>query len=375
MGGVGSYLEEIVPLQVERFGVDSVRIVLPAEHAEHCSRLPGPVLRTFPAKGSGRLGSSLRMAAVACAELRRMRPDVVHLHSTFAGFMMRPLLSLLSGHHKVVYCAHGWAFDRDGLRWQKHLYELVERIWSCWCDRVVCVSRSDVAGALRIGIAPHRIRLVVNGIQDQQTAPAPAAEPGIWPEGRLRVLFVGRLDQQKGLDVLLKAMEMLGDRAFAVVVGTPVVGGKETRGIPCNVRMLGWLSRDQISSLYSAADVLVISSRWEAFGLVAVEAMRAGVAVVATRVGGLPEVVQDGVTGFLVDRDSPEKLAHALSGLDRQRLVAMGAAGRQRYLRLFQAERLLEELGAVYRSLNSPCPARPTREQPQSDPHEHRAGQ
>jgi glycosyltransferase involved in cell wall biosynthesis len=90
-------------------------------------------------------------------------------------------------------------------------------------------------------------------------------------------------------------------------------------------------------------------SRWEGLPIVALEAMRAGLPVVAARVGGIPEAVLDGVTGMLVDPDSPSQLAAALRGLDAATLRRMGASGRRRYEEQFQVGRVVSELDAIYR--------------------------
>ena len=147
-GGVGSYIEDIVALQVARYGESAVRAVLPREHAVHFKRLPAASLRLFDIAASGRSASMLKMALRAFAEMRRFRPEVVHLHSTYAGFVLRPLLALLPGRPRIVYCAHGWAFDREASARSNRWLARIERWWSHACDAVVRSSlrRSCSAG-------------------------------------------------------------------------------------------------------------------------------------------------------------------------------------------------------------------------------------
>jgi glycosyltransferase involved in cell wall biosynthesis len=161
---------------------------------------------------------------------------------------------------------------------------------------------------------------------------------------------VGRLDAQKGVDVMLAAMRELGPAASAVVVGGWVCETREKLDLPPNVTATGWLPRETIQSLYAAADVLAMPSRWEGLPIVALEAMRAGLPVVATRVGGIPEAVEDGVTGLLVDADSPSQLARALRSLDAATLLRMGGEARRRYVREFGVERVVAELDDLYRA-------------------------
>jgi glycosyltransferase involved in cell wall biosynthesis len=347
-GGVGSYLEEIMPLQADIYGPDCIRAVLPAEHAAAFPGLLPAWLATFAAPGGGRLLSTWRMTALALAVVRRWRPDVVHLHSTFAGVAMRPILQLF-GRTPVVYCAHGWCFDRRAGASQIRLFVLLERLLARLCDRIVCVSRQDYERGTSAGIPVAKMSVVINGIADRRRAGA-ARPTDLWPaDARLKILFVGRLDAQKGLDILLAAMRQVGANGFAVVVGASVVGCEREQPAPANVKVVGWLPREEIEQLYAAADVLVMPSRWEGLPIVALEAMRAGLAVVATRVGGIPEAVQDGITGRLVDVDAPSQLAAVLASLDAATLRRMGDNARRRYLESFQSQRVVHQLDQLYR--------------------------
>ncbi|MDO9278970.1 MAG: glycosyltransferase family 4 protein [Polaromonas sp.] len=359
LGGVGSYLEELLALQVERYGAACVRVVLPKEHAEYFPGLPIECLLPYSSDEKGRLGSSLRMAARAIRSVRQWQPDIVHLHATFAGFVMRPLLALLPHPPKIIYCAHGWSFERrkvNGL--VTYSMAAAERYLSRLCSAVVCVSLFEASRAQAIGIPRFKLKVVASGLADITRPPSTAAE-ALWPKGRIRVLFVGRLDHEKGVDVLLSAMKILGDKAYAIIVGAAVVTGyKSALDQPDNVKYLGWLDREKIRPLYATADMLVIPSHYEAFGLSAVEAMRAGLPVIASRVGGLPEVVVDFVTGRMVEPGNPDQLAAAIASMGKALRREMGANARERFLAAFRIERTVEELHQVYE--NALQPPRPT---------------
>jgi glycosyltransferase involved in cell wall biosynthesis len=359
-GGVGAYLEELVALQAERYGADRVRVVLPAEHAALFDRLPPQAVHGFRIGSAGRLRAMMRMALVVWPLVRQWRPDVVHLHSSYAGLVLRPLLALLPQRPRVVYCPHGWAFDREAPRWLNGAVATVERAWARLCDAVVCISQHERASALRAGLPGDRLVVVANGIGDI-TPPADvdvANARTLWPARTLRVLFVGRLDRQKGVDILYTALERLGHRAFALVVGAAVVADRAaTTAAPPNARVMGWLARERIAVLCRAADVLVVPSRWEGFGLVALEAMRCGCAVVASRTGGLPEVIDHGVSGLLFEPGDADQLAALLGQRDAATWQAMGGAGRRRFEAHFRIERVSDELDALYRRL-TPRPAR-----------------
>ena len=351
-GGVGSYLDEIMPLQAAMYGPDSIRVVLPAEHAAAFPGLSPNWLLPFAAPGTGRILSTLRMTVLAMRAVRLWRPEVVHLHSTFAGLAMRPILQVFGGKAIVVYCAHGWCFERRARPLELRLFRWLERVLSRLCHHVVCVSRMDFERGCGAGIKGARMSVVLNGIADR-LAPNNCGCSALWPRTGLKILFVGRLDEQKGVDVLLEAMRELGDRGFAVVVGSSVAGHDPGHRLPSNVRTVGWLHREQIEELYAAADVLVMPSRWEGLPLVALEAMRAGLPVIATRVGGIPEAVEDGITGRLFDLDAPAQLAAILSSLDLATLRFMGTNARRRYLEEFQVQRVVDELDTLYRTLQA----------------------
>jgi glycosyltransferase involved in cell wall biosynthesis len=128
--------------------------------------------------------------------------------------------------------------------------------------------------------------------------------------------------------------------------------------------MLGWLSPAQIHAQLRAADIFVAPSRWEGLGLAAIEAMRAGVMVVASDVGGLREVVQDGVTGRLAKPGCADALRQALLADDASARAAMGREGRRRYLQRFTAERMNDEILALYERVDQVMRARPSRPAP-----------
>jgi len=133
-------------------------------------------------------------------------------------------------------------------------------------------------------------------------------------------------------------------------VGDAVLGDAPLSSMPPNAQATGWLSPAEIEAFYRSADVVAIPSRWEGFGLIAVEAMRAELPVIASRVGGLPEIVDDGVTGVLIPPDDKAALVSALRDIPDERLAAMGRAGRQRFLRHFTLDRVHRQIAELYQS-------------------------
>jgi len=177
--------------------------------------------------------------------------------------------------------------------------------------------------------------------------------------------FVGRLTGQKGVDVLLNAFAivhralptarllLIGDGPQRAALAA-LAGGLQ---ISAAVHFAGW--REDARAQMAALNVLAIASRWEGFGLVTLEAMQAGVAVVASRVSALPEIVLDGETGLLVPAANAAKLAAALLALlqDPQRAMQLGENGRLRAAQLFTVKQMAVQHAALYLSLAAPAAA------------------
>jgi glycosyltransferase involved in cell wall biosynthesis len=335
-------------MQRDSFGAGVVTAIVPASQRDIVQSPAGVEIVSFDDSGN-RMLSTLRLTRLAREITARTRPEIIHLHSTFAGAALRPLLRTMRLRSQIVYCAHGWAFDRETSTTSRRVATWVERNLARWCDAVVCVSEHEMRAAARIGIPPEKLLLVSNGIPREIPRAAHHATVAEWPAGKRRVLFVGRFDRQKGTDLLLEALARLQDTTFAYLIGDSVLGDAAHDDLPPNVRTTGWLSAPELQGFYESADVLVVPSRWEGFGLIAAEAMRAALPVIASRVGGLPEVVEDGVTGVLIPPDDPHALVNALRGISSERLQAMGRAGRQRFLRHFTLDRVHEQLTNLYR--------------------------
>ncbi len=143
-----------------------------------------------------------------------------------------------------------------------------------------------------------------------------------WPPGARRLLFVGRFDQQKGIDILFSALRRLGDSAFACIVGDSL--HTSLQDLPSNARYVGWLNPSGLEAYYRSAEIIVMPSRWEGLPLVAIEAMRAGLPIIASNVGGLPEIVENGETGLLIPPNDVDALVEAIRDLTSEQLEYMG---------------------------------------------------
>jgi glycosyltransferase involved in cell wall biosynthesis len=208
-----------------------------------------------------------------------------------------------------------------------HVHDLVERVPPFWRSADVLLADS-VATAECLGPLADRAHVVGCPIE-----PAPARVAPPWtPDGRPVAAYVGRIEPRKGVLDLVRAAPALTAAGVRVIV----VGGDPFDSDPDylaevdgaeDVEHYGWV--EHADGLMGEIDVLVLPSRAEPFGTVLAEAMNAGTPAVATRVGGLAEVVDDGVTGRLVEPGDPEALAAAVLEV-LARHEEMGAAGRER---------------------------------------------
>jgi len=326
-----------------------VHYVIPSDHRKDLSGIEDDEISTFKRQDRSVLGL-FRMAVTTLQQIRRIQPDIVHIHSTFAGLVLRPLLLLKRNRPRVVYCPHGWAFSRETSQLSHQTTKLVERLLANTCDQIICISSDELREGLRAGIPIERLVMVNNGISPNR--PPLDSTAAAWTTPKTKVLFIGRLDRQKGYDLLVDTARNLADVVDIRIIGSSVVGKQEKLDVPANVSLLGWMNRGEIEAQLEKADLVVIPSRWEAFGLVAVEAMRAAKPIVAFRIGALPEIVEDGVTGLLCGPVSPAELTATLRRAATLDLAAMGRRGRDRFRQMYDIEKTHRALNRVYLGLD-----------------------
>ncbi|MGY3545202.1 MULTISPECIES: glycosyltransferase [unclassified Bradyrhizobium] len=343
-GGIASYLNELHPQQEASFGVGNVHYVVPSDHRGDLA-IDDDRITTFQRPGRSVAGL-FQMLRASLQAIDAFRPNVVHLHSSFAGLVLRPALAARPQAPSVIYCPHGWAFSRETGRLSHQVAKAAENLLARTTDRIICISADEFNEAVRAGISVDRLTLVHNGIS--RTRPDPEAVAAAWPSKKTKVLFIGRLDRQKGYDLLIEAATRLEDVLDVRVVGASVVGKFDGPAVPPNVTLLGWLDRREIEPHLEAADLVVIPSRWEAFGLVALEAMRAAKPILAFRIGALPEIVVDGVTGALCEPVSATQLVQGFQRMLDLDLKVLGRRGYDRFRQFYDVQKTHRQLQQVY---------------------------
>jgi glycosyltransferase involved in cell wall biosynthesis len=310
----------------------------------------------------------LRAARRLAATIRRIRPHILHTHTAKAGAVGRTA-ALLAGDARppiTVHTFHGHVLRGYFGPVQGSFYRLVERSLASTTTALVAVSPEVRDDLVALGVAPaEKFTIIRLGIElEQRVGAQPGAREhirrllGIAPD-RFVVGWIGRMTAVKRTDDILLAMKLLRDGgvdACLCLVGDgpdreDVERYAHELGVVKSCFFLGY--QDDVAPYYAAFDALVLPSANEGTPVSAIEALAGGRPVVATRVGGVPDVVRDRVDGFLVNAEDVEALAERLGRLAADPGLArrMGEAGRERVLSRYSVERLVDDVDVLYRRL------------------------
>ena len=291
--------------------------------------------------------------------------DIVHTHTAKAGALGR-VAAYLAGCRRIVHMPHGHNFYGYFSPFISMLVKRLERFLARFTDGFVALSDLEKEDLLKFGIAEDkRIRVVPSGMNlqfkgiDRVEALRKKEELGFRLDERI-VGMVSRLEEVKGPEYFIEAAEMVARRTEGVrflVAGEGSLRRKlENRvkelGLGDTVIFTGW--RDDALEIISFLDILVQPSLNEAVGRVLLEAQGLGIPVVATKVGGIAEVVKEDVTGILVPSRDTEELADAICGLleDEGKMSSMSKSARKWVDEKFSVEMMLKEINSVYKEVS-----------------------
>lgn len=333
-GGVATILNELIVYQKNTKSID-VSVLVNAAHVEYLEDK-----EVYSYTGSrGFLGLlSFAVAIVKC--FFKEKPDIVHLHSSFAGLVGRVVL--LPFRVKIIYHPHGVSFDSarsSGL--SRLCLSFVEKFLALKCTGIIAISEYELNELAKV-LPNKKLYLVNNGVSDLISY-----IPNYQRNGRL--LFVGRFDQQKGLDLLLNHYKNTSNNLPLDIVGAAVLADSSLDEDIHNVNILGWKSGSELEELYSTYSAVVMPSRWEGFGLVAIEAMRSGTPVISSDKGALPYIVKNGVNGFIVNleafSDNFQKQLNIFKNVDYE---VMSNEARNTFIDNYTAFKMCEGILDVY---------------------------
>lgn len=348
-GGAQSYVRELVPALVERYDV-TVAAFGPGPLVEAVRRAGA---RYVPLRHVRRAVSPRDLLGLVelAGLMRRERPVIVHANSSKAGVLGR-LAAALARVPIRVFTVHGWAFKASSGP-SRALYLWADRLMRPLTTLVVCVSESErAAGLAARTCSAGRTAVIHNGVDVEH---APLASPGGGPP--VRLVSVGRIAPPKDFVTLVRAVGRLerGSVHLSVLGEGPrhaeLVAEIEAHALGESVELAGNVT--DVPARLAQAHVFVLSSRSEGLPISVLEAMAAGLPVVAADVGGLKELVEDGVTGYLFEPGDAIGLAERLAELARDSAlrVALGAKARERAAALFALPRWREQHLRLYEEL------------------------
>ncbi|MBK8375553.1 MAG: glycosyltransferase family 4 protein [Sphingomonadales bacterium] len=343
-GGIGTYLDQLASISD---GVLVNYILMPDSHRDVISSVCEISLFRYPGRS---VASLVRLAKQSWFDARRFKPDIIFCHSSFS-LVVLLLLRLLRFESRYIYCSHGWAGTREqsGRIWDR-MFCWIEGQLSGLADVVVNVSQNELDYARSSRYRGRHI-LIENAARPSLSQPSKQlfdSDPAV-----INLLFVGRLDRQKGLDILLPAFNQARKCRPELrlhIIGQSVVSETSFKEVTKDVNFLGWKDADALDAYYSSADILIAPSRWEAFGLLGIEAYRNGTPVLTSDRGALPSLVLQGKTGYSIPL-SVESLAAKLAALDKSEIKAMGPDCIAEFERRFHTQRLSQEILKLYYDL------------------------
>jgi len=308
--------------------------------------------------------ATIRLARIIRAE----RPAILHTHTAKAGAVGR-VAALLAGRRRppiIVHTFHGHVLRGYFGRLWTGVFRLLERVLARITDVLVAVSPEVRDELVAFGVAPAtKFRVIRLGIElDERLSPDGAARAetrrvmGVADE-RFVVGWIGRMTAVKRTDVVLESFRRLRDEGVDAVL-CMVGDGPDRHSVENLAGGLGIMRdslfpgyQEDVGPFFAAFDVFVLPSGNEGTPVTAIEALASGCPVVATRVGGVPDVVTDGEDGFLVDPGDVEGLAASLARLanDPALRARMGGAGRERMRSRYAVDRLIDDVDRLYREL------------------------
>jgi glycosyltransferase involved in cell wall biosynthesis len=305
--------------------------------------------------------------------LAREHYEIVHMHALRHPHTLIGLLSALR--HRSAAVLQGHSHFIAGLPVKNLIYKCFDALVFPTCYRklaaVVALTRSEKEGFIQRRIRPSQIEVIPNAVREPFFHPQ---DPSSFQEkhrldGKKVLLFLGRIVPDKRVDLIIRALPDVVNQVPSAVF---VAAGPQQEncrryirlasdlGVGDRVRFVGELDEDEKRQALTAADVFVLASDYEAFGLGIAEAMAAGKPVIATRTPGPMEIVRNGTTGLLVDRNSPaaiaEKAILLLQHIGFAR--ALGEAGRRHALEKFSPQKVILQVEHLYYRLAAQRAAR-----------------
>lgn len=328
-GGISTYINEVLNFQLKDHRISEVYLIVSDKNSDLNQDIPSKNIIKY------HYNRKFIYFISAIKEIKgtidQINPDILHVHSTFAGLFTRILFLFKRKRPKIVYCSHGWSFLMDTSNIKKWIYIQVEKILSLKTDLIINISKNELDNSLLVGLPKNKSVLIYNGISEKSKLESKNELNLKLDEKKINMFFIGRFDKQKGLDLLLNLfIKNNFPNINLYLAGNSVLKNFELN-LPDNVVNLGWINNNILDKYYELFDIIIIPSRWEGFGLVGIEAMKNQKPLIVSNKGALPELVQDGRNGYVFDINNLDELKNILNGLQKSSLKEMGVLGYEIY--------------------------------------------
>lgn len=344
-GGVATYLRNTIHAQIENPKISKIILFCSDTRSEQFDIKSTKILvvrykynRSFT--GVFQLLNMVKKAL-------KMNPDIIHFHSTFSG--LGRLLVKEKRNFAVFYSSHGWAFLRQSDGKLKHrIYAKIEKILAIKTDKIVNISKYENTAALKYGFSKQKMLVIYNSIPPKVKSDVDIKSPFLLKD-TIKLGFVGRLDSPKGFPFLKKALKSVDIPFELMVIGENVVDD-----IPMTIsdekrfHYMGWISHDRVDSYFQFIDFLVVPSLWEGFGLVALESMKNSKPVLSSDAGGLPEIVNNGINGFVFKSLSVQSFVEKFNQMVNSDMETLGKNGYITMTEKFDYQKLQDKLFNEY---------------------------
>lgn len=294
--------------------------------------------------------------------IRNIKPDIIYAHSSKAGALVR--LAAIGIPCKMIYNPHGWAFNMRCSKRKQWLYKMIERIQIPFTDKVVCISEAEKKEALDNRICKEsNLQVIYNAIDLEEVdnaVPIEKSDLNI-PRDAFVIGFVGRITECKAPDIFVTVAKYIKEKipkAYFLMVGDSIDEEMESKrktldlirkyDLEKYVQITGWV--DNPIAYMKIMNVGMLISRWEGFGLVIPEYMAAGIPIVATQAGAIPDLIEDKQNGLLVEVDNVQEIANAVlqiyQDIDLREKIIYNS--KQHVKNLFGASRLSRETEQLF---------------------------
>ncbi len=285
-------------------------------------------------------------------EFKKFDPNVITLHSSKAGILGR--LAAKFSKHNTIFTAHGWSFA-DGIEGRKKkFYIMVEKIFAKCTYKIITVSEQDKNLAIKYNVACDDQQIVIhNGIK-----PLTKCFEVMRESEKISLIMVARFSEQKDHETLLRALSNVKDMNWDLnLVGKGKLEYKYKKlvvelGIDKKVNFLG--QRNDIAQLLAKSHVFILISHWEGYPLSILEAMRAGLPVIASNVGGNSEAVKNNVNGYLIEKEDIQGLTKSIRTLleSKDLREMFGNNNINEFREKHTVERMYQKTLSVYEACN-----------------------